>query len=490
MAILFSCDCGQQLAVRDENAGRHVRCTACNAVLTAPNGQPAHETETAPVDSSMVRFTCPGCNKAVQARAEFAGKQTRCPGCGLVVPIPQSSGEASPVAPRAPKPLPWHTGRDGGEAGSDRGRLSEEDFANEDRLRRRLKKKGASNDAKVWMFLVLFFLVLGAAYAGWKLFLNGGFGGRSNPLDYVPRNAVGFGSIHFGQIIRRENGNGKVEMANLRQEQRDQVRLIQNQTGINLLEVEELALVALDPQGEMAWMVVQLNKNVDQRVLTQTYHLSERMHEGKSYHASADDTVGLMLVDSKTFILGTAAGIKHCLDMPKTQESGPLDESVKMAASDKYQMVIAGTGEGIKALADQARMNMVWNKQSAFENARFVRLTAAGTNRFTMELTADFPDPEKARGGKEELDNLVSLGKGLQLLGAFGLGALKEQAPEADWETLLSLMDKLVNAVKIRQDGVKVSADLTITEPEMQKIMREHEGRANPAKPFPRPRRR
>src|SRR5438552_1790135 len=36
MAILVSCPCGQCYPVREEFAGRQVRCTACQGVLTIP----------------------------------------------------------------------------------------------------------------------------------------------------------------------------------------------------------------------------------------------------------------------------------------------------------------------------------------------------------------------------------------------------------------------------------------------------------------------
>ncbi len=38
MSIQFACSCGQQLAAREEHAGKRVKCTACGEVQTVPGG--------------------------------------------------------------------------------------------------------------------------------------------------------------------------------------------------------------------------------------------------------------------------------------------------------------------------------------------------------------------------------------------------------------------------------------------------------------------
>jgi hypothetical protein len=43
MPITFSCSCGKRLSVKDEFAGRRVKCPACGGVCTAPAAEPAFE---------------------------------------------------------------------------------------------------------------------------------------------------------------------------------------------------------------------------------------------------------------------------------------------------------------------------------------------------------------------------------------------------------------------------------------------------------------
>jgi hypothetical protein len=53
----------------------------------------------------MVRFTCT-CGKQLQARAEFAGRLTRCPQCGREQEIPAESADVLDVLPASPPSTP------------------------------------------------------------------------------------------------------------------------------------------------------------------------------------------------------------------------------------------------------------------------------------------------------------------------------------------------------------------------------------------------
>src|SRR5206468_9602574 len=43
MPITFNCDCGKTLRVKDELAGKRVRCPACNGVAAVPAAEPEFE---------------------------------------------------------------------------------------------------------------------------------------------------------------------------------------------------------------------------------------------------------------------------------------------------------------------------------------------------------------------------------------------------------------------------------------------------------------
>jgi hypothetical protein len=46
MAITLSCECGKKLAVKEEMAGKKVKCPGCGAVLTVPSGAVENSVET------------------------------------------------------------------------------------------------------------------------------------------------------------------------------------------------------------------------------------------------------------------------------------------------------------------------------------------------------------------------------------------------------------------------------------------------------------
>src|SRR5688572_21365017 len=96
MTISFSCSCGQNLAVRDEHAGKRVRCVACSTAVTVPGGAPPEST------SATIVFQCAECGKSCRVRSELAGHKSKCPGCGTIQAIPEKQRRPAPrPAPRA-----------------------------------------------------------------------------------------------------------------------------------------------------------------------------------------------------------------------------------------------------------------------------------------------------------------------------------------------------------------------------------------------------
>lgn len=59
MPITFSCACGKMLQVKDEFAGRRVKCPACSAVATAPAEEPEFEVVDEPAAPPPVKAALP-----------------------------------------------------------------------------------------------------------------------------------------------------------------------------------------------------------------------------------------------------------------------------------------------------------------------------------------------------------------------------------------------------------------------------------------------
>jgi hypothetical protein len=56
MAIRFTCGCGRNLAVKDELAGRAIRCPQCQDVVTVPAGQGAVRATPPPLRSALAEL--------------------------------------------------------------------------------------------------------------------------------------------------------------------------------------------------------------------------------------------------------------------------------------------------------------------------------------------------------------------------------------------------------------------------------------------------
>jgi len=78
MPIEHACTCGAKLKVKDELAGRKIKCPKCSQVSTV--AEPTIQTEMIPVRCQ--------CGKSYQAKISMSGKSFKCSGCEKMVTIP------------------------------------------------------------------------------------------------------------------------------------------------------------------------------------------------------------------------------------------------------------------------------------------------------------------------------------------------------------------------------------------------------------------
>jgi hypothetical protein len=78
MPIEHACTCGAKLKVKDELAGRKIKCPKCSQVSTV--AEPKIQTEMIPVRCQ--------CGKSYQAKISMSGKSFKCSACEKMVSIP------------------------------------------------------------------------------------------------------------------------------------------------------------------------------------------------------------------------------------------------------------------------------------------------------------------------------------------------------------------------------------------------------------------
>jgi len=78
MPIEHACSCGAKLKVKDELAGRKIKCPKCSKVSTVAEST---------IQSEMIPVRCQ-CGKSYQAKISMSGKSFKCSACEQVISIP------------------------------------------------------------------------------------------------------------------------------------------------------------------------------------------------------------------------------------------------------------------------------------------------------------------------------------------------------------------------------------------------------------------
>ncbi|MBI3821807.1 MAG: hypothetical protein HY289_03900 [Planctomycetes bacterium] len=77
MAIPFYCDCGRAMRVKDELAGRKIRCPACGEVLTVPKNEPPKEVDDAALDVLLTESPAEKRRPGPMVEGPDEGEETR-----------------------------------------------------------------------------------------------------------------------------------------------------------------------------------------------------------------------------------------------------------------------------------------------------------------------------------------------------------------------------------------------------------------------------
>ena len=75
--IRFVCTlCGEEIDVREELAGRQMKCPKCKSIRFIPDKSP------------KLKFHCKSCGQKVRVDLIYAGKKGKCPKCKKLIDIP------------------------------------------------------------------------------------------------------------------------------------------------------------------------------------------------------------------------------------------------------------------------------------------------------------------------------------------------------------------------------------------------------------------
>jgi hypothetical protein len=493
MAILVRCDCGRSLRVRDELAGRRVRCPDCDEPVEVPEESsravPARKSPVARPEppAGTIRFRC-DCGELLVVKRALAGRWIDCPGCDESLRVPADEEDDREERGR----------RDRIQAGAPARRRPalrdepDEDEEEEDRPRP-ARKRGRSNRKQkqaraVWPFIaagVAALLLVAGGAAGLFFYLRAS---RSNPATLagarnsglLPANGVGFISIRLADLwgadptkravaaLPPEAGNLSVEM--------------EKSTGLTPSDIERVTLVFPEDSSSSAsadslWAIVTTVKPYDRsKLLGKLNSPKQEKHEGRTYHAFLPDKgaqpggmpgpggmprpgasalrTALYFHDSRTLVVGPEAGVKKALAaLARPVKTGPLAEAVSLASGKEH--IVAAFRVPPKEL-DKARAEANQNPDTKAllplldMQTTVVSLNVGSTLEATVTLI--FADEAKARQGKAAVD------QGITWLKTERTKAQKEAAGKGpELKEVWDLTDKVLASVEAKQSGKQVS---------------------------------
>ncbi len=208
MPIVINCQCGKQLRVPDELAGKKIRCPVC--------GEPRRVPVIDPDGLPAIRFRCQECGKAMQTKQELAGRKIHCPICQAVVAIPQPEEAVTAEGHRER----LRSGKAMASRAAARSRLEEEDDADqfeedEEEDQPRKTRKGKKSLGMI-LGLTACGVVLVAGVSALVLYLMAGGGSSPTVPDRQVPGKVG-SNLPRGGIPAVPAGNDSVSLANLKE---------------------------------------------------------------------------------------------------------------------------------------------------------------------------------------------------------------------------------------------------------------------------------
>ncbi len=520
MPLVVNCSCGKQLRVPDEFAGKRVKCPACQNPCAVPAAGAPSRTAPATPAGTMISFRCT-CGQTMQARAEFAGRKTKCPSCGEVVPIPGKAGTADKLttAPKKAAPAPPPPEAD-----------DREDDEDEAPVRARRKRRPARGSALPWVLAAVGVLLLvGGGVGAFFLFRNKSPDTKlaaqqqsEQPvadLDLIPGNAVGFVMVRLADVLRLEQVQKQLaESLKDAPPGSDPLTQVQQATGSSLSDIDRVTVVLQDTQQGLngIWVLVSATKPFDQARLTAAVFKGQQSQKvpygGKTMEVEAgqgpnmqfgpgpggrpmggppgmpmggppgrpmggppgrpmggppgmaagpnSQQTALCFLNETLLVLGPEVGVKRCLDqLGGKRAAGPLDEAIKRH-SEKHHVLLGATppAEAMAGAANQLPPLLAGLKP--LTETRGVTLWMDLGDQVKLDVALRLPDEEKGKAAKTALDGLLGTVK-LLLLPSLKSQLAKELPKEAA-EVVYKQIQAAVNGIKVEQAGTNVNVAASV----------------------------
>jgi hypothetical protein len=403
----------------------------------------------------MMRFTCE-CGKEMQARAEYAGRMTKCPACGSQVPIPEAEEaddkehqSTAPTRIRADRPALKRLPVEKLEEVDD----EEEDFDTPARRRKNRNIRRRSRPVWIWIAAsaALLLLLVGGGIGAWLFFR----GGSASDLALIPGNAQGFVSVRLADVWKHEGIQKSLQQVRAQvPDFPDLDAESEKEFGMVPADVERFSWVFQDAEREVMWGIVLTNKPINKTKLLEKIGNPAEVKQGKGgYFLSAKgDKLALAFLNDKLMLFGPEAGVKFALDYEAGKPaSGPLDGALKLANAKHH--IVGGFNPPSK-LVQQLRTSIPPQAQQylVLTEMQSATLTIDYADMATMDIAVSFPNDAKAREAKTAVVSALDQFKQ-------SLPQIKGMMPP-EMQQAFTQAEATLNGIKIEQQGTAVALSM------------------------------
>src|SRR5262249_47996772 len=247
----------------------------------------------------MIRFSC-NCGKMMQAKAEFAGRSTRCPACQSTLTIPRSGDAGQGIRDGLPI--------------ARKGSLAE-DYDDEAPMRR-VRRRGGRKSPWLWVGLAAgLLLLIGGGLGAYFLFFRGQI---ASDIALVPGDAQGFVTLRAADVWKLALTQKLVKQAPI-PGGGDPAAMLEQAAGVRPEDVERVTLVMMDLKEQPSFAIVAGTKAFSKPTILDKLSkgsgvaAKDAEHKGKKYQTTGPGTA-LYFVDDKTLVIGEEKNVQRCID--------------------------------------------------------------------------------------------------------------------------------------------------------------------------------
>lgn len=440
MPIVVNCECGKQLRIPEQYAGKKVKCPSCGDPLlvavpqkNGPSKKPVVPASKPAATPAVIKFECEECGRAMQARTEYAGRKAKCPGCQTLVTIPEpeeeaeaaeaveeeesprphiQAGKSLPKKAASKRPVEEEEEIEEAEA-AEEAEEEEEERPRKSKKKKSKRKQGASLGLLIGLGAAALLLLIGGA-VGVYFVLASDSNGPLDDLAMIPADAQGFGVIRVAEVWKNPIVQELVPPVQ-QQAGKDFTKELQDSFGIDPGEIDRFVFVMQDPQNNKGWISIKSSKPIDKVKVTQKQELlsEQKKYQNKTYQISKDGKMVVHFAGDKMCVLAPSEdNLKTALDLAtgaRKADFGAMANAIGMAKQNPQTLI----GFQIPPQA-ATQMGMMANNipipglnlRPLLEMRNITMTLNLEGNKANVEVLLNYLNENKAKAAKTTLDTL------------------------------------------------------------------------------------